>query len=210
MNRIDELPLDIFSDDDATAAQPAQDPTVSSLPGASVADDPVSAADADGLPTARRKLYDALIVCGLIVSIGLVFQILWFDILTPLINVGAGIVFFQMTPEQWRQRQRWRLDGLVRRFDADVERLRAHGLDVSRQELRLLYDVGLVMLAAITLRVCLLAAGFGWVLPGRAGWWLAILIAGAAYVRLIGPRRADVHLWIDAHVLQHHHESLPR
>jgi hypothetical protein len=198
MTRIDELPLELFGESEPSLTAESVRVEEHEPDPAVAAARPV--AESPEIPPERRKLYDALIVCALIVGIGLVFQILRFNILTPIINAGAGVLFYQMASDHWRQRQRWRIERLVRGFNHDVERMRNAELARANSEMHLVYDGMLVLFSAFILRLAVEAAGFGWVLPGRAGWFIAICLAILIYVKLVLPRRADVHLWLDAHL----------
>jgi hypothetical protein len=175
---IDELPLDLFGEDDTrTTPQPASEGGTTALPG------PETIPAVSSMTTTHRRVYDAVAIAGLAIAIGLPLRVVAMGWSLPVVNVAiAALVYLRGRPA-YRAAYVERMETLRARLEEERTALTAQPAPGLPREQRWLYD-GLAVVVLGTLgAIVLLLLGFeswmptSWVLGFAGGavvyFWLA-------------------------------------
>lgn len=176
MGRIDELPLDIFGEDDA----PADGVPVSAEPVI-----PTGAPETvpDSSPAlARSRALDAIAVVALAAGLGFAMRAVWMPFLLPVANAGiAGLLVARAKAEH----RRWyyeRAERVRERIAAELAALSDEPLPEQIATYRIVYDVGAVLVLAVAIHLGAWLTGVDRIIPDRVDWWISFATAIGAMV----------------------------
>jgi hypothetical protein len=188
MSRIDELPLDIFGEEDSGSA-----------PGAS-ATDPLPYSDGTvalpGAATETTRVVDAAGIVALAVASGFLLRVFGMSFTLPVLNIGLALFGYTRLNPHHRQQYHERAIRAHNRFRSEIDALKDDQLPGHVVSYRIVYDLGIVTVVAIAIRIVIWMAGVDRIIPDRIEWATS-LVAGIALYGYVTAKfsRSTLHAW---------------
>jgi hypothetical protein len=194
VSRIDELPLDLFGED----GQPSRVEPEAPVEAAAPVGTGTNGIDAESLTgTASRKLYDVLAVSALILGSAIVLRAMFLGVTLPVANSIIAFILYRNIPVRYKHMYYRQVDNWRQGVRRDIAMLDDMPVQRAESDSRIFYDVGIVVVLAVAARLVLELAGFGFLLPGRYGWWIVLMLVTGVYALFARSHRHDLHAWID-------------
>lgn len=191
MSKIDDLPLDIFDEHDPAGAAPAASAQAASN------SEPAIVPWATPEPQTSTKIYDAAGVVAATIALGLALRVLGAGFTTPVLNVAIALVVYFRLKSHHKQRYYDRASALLSRMQSELAAVQGQEVPHQVAAYRIAYDIGIVVVASIAIRIALWMSGFDHIIPDPLLFTTSLALAIAAYalsIQRIG--RDTLHVWV--------------